>query len=301
MYKFEVPENKKFRVIVDTDAKNEADDQYAIAHALMTPKFDIKGIIATHFGALRSPHSMQDSYDECVKVIDLMGYSDKVKLLKSAINAVKSETEYEYSEGAALIVEEALTDDPTPLFVVFLGPITNLACAYLKHPEIAGKLTAIWIGGDIYPSGGREYNLSNDINAANIIMKSNIELWQVPRNVYTMMRTSHAELQERVYPCGELGKYLFDQLVEFNMKFSVQNPERDWPRGESWSLGDNPVIGLMMDPHEYDFTMREAPTIDEQMMYHFDGKGRQIRVYHNIDHRFILEDLFYKLKMNYGS
>ena len=37
-YKFTVPENKRFRVIVDTDCKNEADDQFALAHHLMTPK-----------------------------------------------------------------------------------------------------------------------------------------------------------------------------------------------------------------------------------------------------------------------
>jgi len=300
MYKFEVHNSKKFRVIVDTDAKNEADDQYTIVHALLTPKFVVKGIIGTHFGTRRTDRSMEESYDECVKVVDLMGLTDKVDVLKSAVNAVKSETEYEYTEGAARIVEEALSDDPMPLFVVFLGPITNLACAYLKHPEIAGKLTAIWIGGDTYPNGGFEFNLSNDITAANIIMKSGIELWQVPKNVYRMMRTSLAELEARVYPCGEVGKYLFEQLVEFNTRVSSLHNDEGWPFGESWALGDNPVIGLMMDDQEYDYTMKEAPFIDNEMKYHFDGKGRQIRVYHNIDHRFILEDLFYKLKLNYG-
>ena len=47
--RFQVPVKKQFRMIVDTDAKNEADDQFAIAHHLMTPMFEVKGIIATHF------------------------------------------------------------------------------------------------------------------------------------------------------------------------------------------------------------------------------------------------------------
>ena len=42
-YAYTVPENKKVRVIVHTDCKNEADDQYAVAHHLMTPRFDVKG------------------------------------------------------------------------------------------------------------------------------------------------------------------------------------------------------------------------------------------------------------------
>lgn len=295
MYKYQVPENKKIRVIIDTDAKNEADDQFAIVHALLTPKFKIKGIIATHFGKHRTENSMEESYDECVKLLKLMGMTGKVDILKSSREAVKSETNYEYTEGAQRIVDEALSDDPSRLFVVFLGPLTNLACAYLHNPEIAGRLTAIWIGGGVYPDGCEEFNLSNDIQAANIIMKSNIELWQVPCNVYSKMKVSFAELQEKVYPCGAVGQYLFEQLLEFNDYAS----KFDFFGGESWSLGDSPVVGLMLNPHEFDYTLKEAPYIDSEMKYHFDGKGREIRVYHNIDHRFILEDMFAKIKLNY--
>ncbi|WP_205672087.1 hypothetical protein [Ammoniphilus sp. YIM 78166] len=46
---FDVPEQKKIRLIVNTDAKNEADDQFAIVHALLTPQFLIKGLVAAHF------------------------------------------------------------------------------------------------------------------------------------------------------------------------------------------------------------------------------------------------------------
>jgi inosine-uridine nucleoside N-ribohydrolase len=192
-----------------------------------------------------------------------------------------------------------MSDEKSKLFVVVLGPLTNVACAYLKHPEIADRFTCIWIGGAPYPEGGFEFNLSNDIVAANIIMKSGIELWQVPTNVYTMMKTSFAELQERCYPYGKIGKYLFEQMVEFNDY--VASTGNVWPGGESWSLGDSPVVGLMLNPHPYDCTEKEAPFIDNEMKYHFDGKGRSVRVYHNIDHRFILEDMFAKLKLNYGN
>ena len=41
---FDIPEYKKIRVIVDTDAACEADDPYAIVHALLSPKLIVKGI-----------------------------------------------------------------------------------------------------------------------------------------------------------------------------------------------------------------------------------------------------------------
>ena len=48
-YTFSVPDNKRVRMIVSTDCKNEADDQFALAHHLMTPMFILKGIVPCHF------------------------------------------------------------------------------------------------------------------------------------------------------------------------------------------------------------------------------------------------------------
>ena len=44
-----IPENKKIRVIIDTDAACEADDPFAIVQVLLSPKLVVKGILAEHF------------------------------------------------------------------------------------------------------------------------------------------------------------------------------------------------------------------------------------------------------------
>jgi hypothetical protein len=36
------PKERQRRIIINTDAKNEADDQFAIVHALLTPSFDVR-------------------------------------------------------------------------------------------------------------------------------------------------------------------------------------------------------------------------------------------------------------------
>ena len=69
---YEFPDNKKIRVIVNTDAKNEADDQYAIVHAVLTPAFKLHGVIPAHFGTAKSAHSLRDSHDETMLLLDLM-------------------------------------------------------------------------------------------------------------------------------------------------------------------------------------------------------------------------------------
>lgn len=297
MYHYAVRDDQRIRLIINTDAKNEADDQFCIVHACLTPKFDIKGIIGAHFGTHRTPDSMQESVDECNKLMKMMGLD--LPVLHGAKRAVASPEDYEYSEGAKLIVEEAMKDNDEPLYAIFLGPLTDLACAYLRCPDIAGRLTAIWIGGGAYPEGGFEYNLFNDVLAANIIFKSPIELWQVPNDTYSRMIVSYAELEEKVRPCGEVGAYLFEQLMEFEAGLPFDR-KRPWPIGECWSLGDSPAVGLLLNPQEFMSHKQEAPVIDEKMKYQFSGNGREIRVYHDIDSRFILEDMFCKLKLNYG-
>lgn len=298
MYNFNVPKEKKIRVIISSDAKNEADDQYAIVHALLTPKFIVRGLIGSHFGNHRTNFSMEASYAECHKILDLMDLTRQIDVYRGAREAINRANEYEYSEGAALIVKEALAQDNRQLFVVCLGPLTDLACAYLAHPEIVGKIIVIWIGGGSFPNGGSEYNLSNDINAANIVFKSDIELWMIPNNVYSRMSVSFAEIEEKVRPYGRIGRYLFDQLIEFNEDISKTVK---WTKGESWCLGDSTAVGIMMDPMVFACEMREAPVIDDRMRYHLSGYGRRIRVYNDILTRFVIDDFFAKMKINYGE
>lgn len=292
-YRFKIPEGKRVRLIINTDAKNEADDQYAIVHALLSPKFDNRGIIAAHFGEEKSSTSMMDSYNEIIKILDLMNFPRELAY-KGAEHKIPNTRTPVKSEGAKLIIEEAMKNDDAPLYVIFLGPLTDMASAYLMEPAIARRLTCIWIGGGKYPEGGYEYNLSNDIDAARVVMDSEIPLWQIPRDVYTQNIVSLAELQYKVYPCGELGKYLFEQLEEHaHTSFG----RTTWRTGEYWCLGDSPAVGVLLFPHVYDFEWIPAPTITETMNYIPNKLNRPIKVFKRIDSRFIMEDFYAKLAM----
>jgi purine nucleosidase len=70
---------KRRRVIIDTDAKNEADDQFAIVHALLSPSLDVRGLIAAHFGTSRSNRSMDESREEIDLLLGLMGGATRAR------------------------------------------------------------------------------------------------------------------------------------------------------------------------------------------------------------------------------
>ena len=291
MINFNIPKEKKVRVIIDTDAKNEVDDQYAIVQALLTESFDIKGIIAAHFGIEKSAHSEQDSYDEIRHILKLMNMDKTINVFNGGTEAILNLENPVISEGANLIVEESLKDDNRPLYIAFIGPLTDMAVALMLEPSIEEKdITVIWIGGGNWPAGGWEYNLKNDLLAAQYVFNSKVKLWQIPRNVYRMMPVSFAELYKNVYPYGEIGKYLCENVIAFN------NADNKRP-AEYRILGDSPSIGVILygDCGEYEW--KPAPEINKNMYYTHSGKNRLIKVYKNKDSRFILEDLYAKLAL----
>ena len=302
-YIFDVPDGKKVRMIVDTDCKNEADDQFALAHHLMTPKFIVTGIIGAHFN--KNPqewgdgHTAEASVKEVHKVLQLMGLDGEYEVQMGSEYPLKDENTPNPSDGADMIIREAMREDPHPLFIACQGALTDLAIAILREPKICERMTCIWIGGGMYPEGGFEFNLLQDIPAANIVMKSAMPVWQIPIMKYKQMAVSLAELQAYVYPCGELGKYLVEQMVAFNDK-CAKVPQ--WPHGEIWGLGDSPTVGVLLEEAEKTdiFDEHEAPVIDEAMHYSYTGNGKKIRVYTDVNPRLILGDFFAKMKINFG-
>lgn len=307
--------NAKIRFISDTDAMNEADDQYSIVQQMLTEEIEVMGYVAAHFERKHGEGkecSMQKSYGELKNLLELMEYPEAVPVYRGAVRPLSSPDEPVASEGAEFIIREAMRDDPRPLYVVFQGTLTDLASAWLMEPEIADRMTAIWIGGGEYPVGEWEFNLSQDIMAANVVFSSNLKLWQIPISSYRFVRTSMTELQARVAGCGAIGAYLFKQMLSCHMAratdttFSEGTPEsfiylfENYPM-ESWCLGDQPLVSLMLNGHEAEYEVIPAPEISRDMFYIHSGKNRPIRVYKHIDGYLTMEDLFAKLKLNYGS
>lgn len=141
------------------------------------------------------------------------------------------------------------THDVKPLFVLCLGAITNVASAIRKCPEITKRMTAVWIDG------------------------------QIPNNVYGTMHIGLAEIQQKVYPYGKIGKHLFENMVTFN-----ESKHAGWTAGESWSLGDSPAIGVALEPNCGSFVYREAPIFNEDTSYSFEAGEQWFASIHLLIH-----------------
>ncbi|TDE95103.1 nucleoside hydrolase [Occultella glacieicola] len=295
-------QGQRRRAIINTDAKNEADDQYAIVHALLSPTIDVRGLVAAHFGTVRSQRSMEDSRAEIDLILDLLALDREVPVANGAAHALPDPTTPVDSPGARLIIDEAHAETESTLYVAFLGPLTDMASALLLDPSIQDTDTVvIWIGGHhyydpIYPLQPKvEFNLSNDITAANVVMASRLPVWQVPSSVYRQVAVGYAELDARVAPQGRIGRYLVDQLHEWNATHHTGPIEHR-------SLGDSPAVGLILNPGSAHFSSRPAPVFAEDGSTDLSQDGaREVLVAESYDTRWLLEDMFHKIARHAGA
>ena len=286
-----IPDEKKIRGIIDTDAACEADDPFAIVQALLSPKLIVKGILAEHFN---EKGSVQKSYDEIMTILDAMDLKVPVFMGEEDPVDVVGWPE-SVSEAADFIISEAMKDDPKPLYILCQGAITNLAAALHRKPAIKDRIRIIWIGThgvSDKPAPFREFNAGNDVTAANYVLESGADVWLVPSDVYTTITVGLAELKLKVLPCGRIGKHLYENMIDYNL-----SPRAGWTQGESWSLGDSPAIAIALNPECGKYVYTQAPHVGEDTSSSSRPGNPVIRVYKSVDSRYILEDFFAKLQL----
>ena len=90
-------------------------------------------------------------------------------------------------DGVDLIVESALNDADRPLTIVAVGPLTNVATALRRSPEIAAHIERISIMGGAIGLGNHtpaaEFNLYVDPEAADEVLHAGIPVTLVPLEV----------------------------------------------------------------------------------------------------------------------
>lgn len=302
------------RVIIDNDFCGDIDGVFQLVHQLLSPTAEVRGIIGSHLtgwpgyndGDPAIRNSMNRSCEKAREVLGVMGLQEKYKVVRGAPQGLADCHIPQDSEGARLIVEEAMrTDTELPLYVVCGAGLTNIASAWLLNPAISSRLIVIWIGGQEYegmavpPPGAavQEFNLALSVKAAQTVFNdSDLPVWQVPRNAYRQCILSLAEVKEEIAACGTTGAYLANEL------FKSLAPQRD-SMGEVYIMGDSPLVlltalqtGFEPDPASSRYVSRPAPLIADDGTCRPNPEGREIRVYDLLDTRLMFGDFIAKLK-----
>jgi len=174
-------QSPKMKILIDTDANNELDDQHALAYAFLNSDvFDVVGVTVNN---TRNGDGIQGQYDEAQRIIRLFNLENKVPLYKGAeksyveIVSEIGQPTFDGSDAVNFIIEKALQAGDEKLVLVPVGKLTNIALAIKKEPKIVDKVRVVWLGAD-YPDPG-EYNLDNDTTSVNPVIESGVQFEMV--------------------------------------------------------------------------------------------------------------------------
>ena len=120
--------------------------------------------------------------------------------------------------GVDLIIELALRDDPRPLTVVAVGPLTNVATALAREPRIAAGIERISIMGGAIGLGNwtpsAEFNIYADPEAADAVFRSGIPITLVPLEV-THQALATESILERIAALDTPVSRMSDALLRY--------------------------------------------------------------------------------------
>lgn len=174
-------ESEKLKILIDTDANNELDDQHALAYTFLNHAiFDVVGVTVNN---TRNGSGIQGQYDEAERIIKLFDLENEVPLFMGADKSYEEiaptieQVNFDGQPAVDFIIQEALKMKDEKLILVPIGKLTNIALAFLKEPKIIDKVRVVWLGGN-YPDPG-EYNLDNDISSVNPVIESGVEFEMV--------------------------------------------------------------------------------------------------------------------------
>lgn len=255
----------KRKMILDLDTG--VDDALAIAYALADPEVDLIGIVSSYGNNL-----LDVCAENSLKLLELLGHTDipvfkglphscttdhfDVMQVSKDIHGDNGIGDVELPAPSRALEEQSGVDFyieaahkyGKDLIIIPTGPMTNLAAALKKDPEIAdliGNVTfmggALTVEGNVTPV--TEANINQDPKAADEVMKSNLPLTMVGLDV--TLRTLLTKNETKQWrELGTASGKAFADITDFYID-AYYNLDID-KRG--CALHDPLAVGVGIDP-----------------------------------------------------
>jgi len=283
-------------MVLDTDAYNEIDDQFAISYALRaSDKMTVKALYAAPFHNNRSTSAadgMEKSYNEILTLLKLAEREDMLaNTFRGSLTYLPDEKTPVDSDAARDLAARAKGyTSENPLYVVAIGAITNVASAILMNPDIRERIVIVWLGGHAlhWPNNG-EFNLRQDIAAARIIFGCGVPLVQLPcMGVVSGFAISEPEFRDYF-----LGKNaLCDHLAKYSIEEGIRTKSADtWTR----VIWDVTAVAWLLDGDFMEDTLLHSPIPQYDETWTPSDTRHFMRYVYTIHRDRLLQDLVHKL------
>jgi len=296
------------QVLLDTDARNEIDDQHYIGYGLFS-NLDVLGINSVHHGPFRSDRGgdaqEQMNYGEIIHILALSRQSDLLKhrpenQMPLVFHGAKvplevpgsgnwQDTQPVISEASEAILAAARGASPdNPVWVLPVGPCTNIASAILQAREegfdLASRIKIIWLGGGPEEVNVRSFNGTNDPWSVYVTGQSGVEFWILLENPTGASLALDKRTDLGLYPDNKLGDYLV----------AISNI---WSKSTTKALYDVAVISMVIGNHlGLDWLTLVEPSAvlgpDQEYRWQKAEQPTNVQIIREIDHEAMKADFF---------
>jgi len=295
----------KLKILIDTDANNELDDQHALAYAFLND--DVFNVVGITVNNTKNGYGIQGQYDEAQRIIKLFNKENEVPLFIGAdksfedIAPTVNQPEFDGQPAVDFIIQEAMKVENEKLILVPIGKLTNVALAFLKEPKIIDKVRVVWLGAN-YPDPG-EYNLVNDITSVNPVIESGVDFEMVTVRYgkptgSDAVRVSPAEVEANLKGKGPVSKHTITGRHGgvFNVfgNYSANLFDHAQMHGEppSRALFDMVAIAVLKNKDWGDKKEIPAPKLVGHAWEEQPENKHKIIIWENFDRDAIVNDLF---------
>ncbi|MBU3137111.1 ribonucleoside hydrolase RihC [Clostridium gasigenes] len=252
--------NNKRKIIIDTDPG--IDDAIAIAIALFSEELDVK-LISTVVGNV----SLDLVTENTLKLLTFFGKNvpvakgSKEPLFQkfedaTNVHGVSGMDGYDFGEpNRSNLLEEhsvnamrrTILESETPITIVAIGPLTNIALLLKMYPEVKNNIDEIVFMGGSLTRGNKtvmgEFNIASDPEAAKIVFSSGVNLVMAGLDV-GLKALVYPEDSQIIKTFGKTGDMMYSLFQKY--------------RGGSFKTGlkmyDSCAIAYLLCPEMYELT-----------------------------------------------
>ena len=205
-------------VVLTTDCGADMDDQWAIAHLVLSPEFDVRAIVTTHTGknSILPPPAAESSARNARDVLAHIPALKKPPVIPGSSVPLTARQPLRNPGVDRILSESAAFNRNRRLTVIVIGAATDTASALLVDPAFANRVEIVAMGFQGWQEGGKEFNIMNDPIAWQVILDSGVPVTVgdgtvTKRDLSLTSARAHALLD----PAGDPGRYLAGLLDQW--------------------------------------------------------------------------------------
>lgn len=207
---------EKYKIILDTDIGDDIDDALALALALEMPEIELLGVTTVFLDTQRRARIAKKMLHLWGKEVPVYAGIRKGERTDPKVDDVPCQYTYDLEGGAFEALNDAYKDGGEAavdflvdsarkygkeLTVVAIGPLSNVAAAIRKAPEVMKGIDRIVLMGGCFYRDGAEWNILCDPLGADTVFNSGVKTVCVGLDVTEQTQLSDRQ-QERIQSGG---------------------------------------------------------------------------------------------------